>query len=76
MANYLQGWPKDKIAQFYIHSENPDFDICEQYYCMTDSSIARSILKRTPAGYKVEKDTIQNSNLNKANISVKAKSKN
>lgn len=76
LANYLQGWPKDKIAQFYIHSENPDFDICEQYYCMTDSSIARSILKRTPAGYKVEKDTIQNSNLNKANISVKAKSKN
>lgn len=76
LANYLQGWPKDKIAQFYIHSEVPDFEICEQYYCMTDSSIVKSILKRTPAGYKVKKDIIQRSTSYATATSVKAKNKN
>lgn len=76
LANYLQGWPKDKIAQFYIHSEIPDFDICEQYYCMTDSSVAKSILKRTPAGYKVEKRNTLKKNLYVTTDSVKTKNKN
>ena len=76
LANYLQGWPKDKIAQFYIHSEVPDFNICEQYYCMTDASIVKSILKRIPAGYKVEKDTMQRSTSCASVTPVKAKKKN
>lgn len=76
LANYLQGWPKDKIAQFYIHPEVPDFDICEQYYCMSDSSIAKSILKRIPAGHKVEKDTVQGSASRTTVASIKVKNKN
>lgn len=55
LSNYLRGWPKDKIAQLYIHPEQPDFDICEDYFCLTDSSVAKSVIKRTPAGYTVEK---------------------
>ena len=58
LANYLTGWPKESIAQFYIHAEQPDFNICNQYFCMTDSSVLRSIINRKPAGYIVDdKDT-------------------
>lgn len=53
LSNYLVGWDKSKIAQFYIHSEKPDFDICDNYFCVTDREIMRSILKRTPAGKTV-----------------------
>lgn len=50
LANLLDGWPKDKIAQLYIHSEQPCFDICERYFCITDMAILKSLLKRTCAG--------------------------
>lgn len=54
LSNYLGGWPKNKIAQLYLHAEQPDFGICEEYFCITDSSVAKSILKRKPAGYVVK----------------------
>lgn len=54
LANYLQGWPKEKLAQLYIHAELPDFEICNRYFCITDSSVVKSLLKRKPAGYIVK----------------------
>lgn len=53
LANLLLGWPKEKLAQFYIHAESPNFDVCNNYYCITDLSVGKSILKRTKAGYQV-----------------------
>lgn len=54
LANYLIGWPKENIAQFYIHAEQPDFNICNQYFCITDLSVLKSIINRKSAGYIVE----------------------
>lgn len=53
LSNYLVGWDKSEIAQFYIHSEKPDFTVCENYFCITDKSVIRSIVKRKPAGSMV-----------------------
>ena len=39
LANFLKGWPKEKLAQLYIHVEQPDFEICENYFCITDSQV-------------------------------------
>ena len=55
LMNYLVGWDKEKIAQLYIHSEQPDFSVCERFFCVTDSAVMRSILKRRPAG-RIVKD--------------------
>lgn len=49
LANYLRGWPKEKLAQFYMHPEQPDRGMCENYFCLPDTVILRSILKRRPA---------------------------
>jgi len=43
LANMLYGWPKDCIAQFYIHNELPDFDICHNYFKVTDKEALFSL---------------------------------
>lgn len=61
LANYLMGWPKEKIAQMYIHLEYPDFDICDRYYCISDGAILKSILRRSSAGFVVQDEPIKKS---------------
>ena len=53
MANLVSGWPKEKIAQLFIHTGIPDFEICERYYCLSDSSVIRSCQNHKPAGCRV-----------------------
>ena len=36
LKNFLIGWPKEKIAQFCIHFEKPDFSTCDNYYYISD----------------------------------------
>lgn len=43
LGNFFVGWPKDKLAQFYIQSADPDFGYCSNYYRVTDSQALRSI---------------------------------
>ena len=31
LGSLLQGWPKDKIAQFCISTDGPDFEVCDNY---------------------------------------------
>lgn len=45
LGGLLQGWPKDKIAQFCISSDGADYDVCENYYCVTDGDVLHSTLK-------------------------------
>ena len=39
MANLFIGWPKDKLAQFCISTTEPDYDVCENFYLLTDRSV-------------------------------------
>ncbi len=49
LGSLLYGWPKERIAQFCISTDGPDFDICGNYYCVTDGDVLKSILKFSPA---------------------------
>lgn len=75
LLNYLGGWPKNQIAQMYLHWEVPDFEVCEDYFCITDSSIMKSILNRKPAG-QVVKNENANSTQNKSDGAKKGIPKN
>lgn len=57
LSNYLTGYQRDKLAQLYIHSEYPDFSVCQQFFCVSDEDVFRSIAKRCPAGRPVEVST-------------------
>lgn len=35
-SSIFGGWPKDKIAQLFFQNEIPDFNVCENYYHITD----------------------------------------
>ena len=39
LGNLFIGWPKAKIAQFCVSSDGADFDICDNYYCVTDGEV-------------------------------------
>ena len=43
LGNLFIGWPKDKIAQFCISTAEPDYDVCENYYLLTDRSMLTSL---------------------------------
>lgn len=49
LGGLLKGWPKDKIAQFCISSDGADYEVCNNYYCVTDGDVLKSTLKFKPA---------------------------
>lgn len=49
IRNFLLGWPKDKLAQFFLRNVAPDFDICDRYYYVSDSAALNSFLRGHPA---------------------------
>ena len=44
----FKGWPKDKLAQFCITTDGPDWDICDNYFCASDKSVFKSLLSFHP----------------------------
>lgn len=45
LGSLLNGWPKDRLAQFCISSDGADTEICSNYYCVTDKDVLYSTLK-------------------------------
>lgn len=43
LCSYFENFNKEDLAQFYIHSEVPTVDICENYYRVTDKEMIKSI---------------------------------
>ena len=38
------------MAQFFINKASPDYDVCEKYFCITDSQALRAVLGKRPNG--------------------------
>lgn len=38
LASFFTGWPKERIAQFCVSTDEPDYDVCDNYYLVTDKS--------------------------------------
>lgn len=39
LGNLFIGWPKDSLAQFCISTTEPDFDVCQNYFCVPDKNV-------------------------------------
>ena len=70
LANFFIGWPKDKLAQFYIQNEMPDSPVCDNYFKVTDGQALRSIVKRIEINGSV---SINKSNKESSNKRVNKK---
>ena len=71
LANLLEKWNKERIAQFYIENAEPDFDICKNYYRVTDREVLKSFFGKGPSGGSVEKRKIKNDENSSKNESKK-----
>ena len=45
LGNLFIGWPKDRIAQFCISTTAPDYEVCNNYFLMTDRSALDGFLR-------------------------------
>ena len=55
LGNLFIGWPKDRLAQFCISTTEPDYEVCDNYYLLTDKSILNAF-KRFGKGKRCEVD--------------------
>ena len=49
LGNFFVGWPKDKLAQFYL-TGTPDDDCCDSFFQVSDRQALNAILKRGSIG--------------------------
>lgn len=53
----LEGYPKELIASLFIREDNPDSQVCDKYFRISEKRIMKSIFKRRiKTGYKVLKN--------------------
>lgn len=55
LLNLLGHGNKKNLAQFYIQNDTPDFDVCNNYFFVSDSAVLRAVFKREKAGIVVRK---------------------
>lgn len=55
-SSIFKGWPKEKIAQLFFQNEIPDFDVCENYYHITDEDMIKG--SKMIAGKKIDKSKV------------------
>lgn len=58
LGSLLKEWPKDRIAQFCISSDGADFDVCNNYYCVTDNDVLKATLHLSPCRYQPLKPNV------------------
>lgn len=57
LGSFFQSWPRECLAQFCIIPRDPDWSLCNNYYCIDDNTMLYSFLKCKKAiGYKLSKN--------------------
>ena len=54
LANFLVGYPKECLAQFSLQSVAPNFDCCENYFCVTDGEALQAFVKGKKVGKRLQ----------------------
>ena len=44
LGNFVSLWPKDSLAQFCIHDQDKDWDICSNFYVISDMQVVKAFL--------------------------------
>ena len=45
LGNLFAGWPKSDLAQFCVIAQDPNWDLCDNYYCLEDMTVLKSFMK-------------------------------
>lgn len=44
LGNFVSLWPRDSIAQFCIHDQDKDWDVCANFYAISDMQAVKAFL--------------------------------
>lgn len=44
LGNLFYGWEKENLAQFCVISNDPNWDLCDNYYCLEDKTVLKAFL--------------------------------
>lgn len=56
----FDGYPREKIAQFYIQGARPDFAFCDNHFRVTDGQAFRSLMLRRPGNCVIRREDAAN----------------
>ena len=59
LLNFFVGWPKEKIAQFFIRKQAPDFEACGHFYCVTDKQALNAFCCKGKSGGILEQTSAE-----------------
>lgn len=68
MRNFLIGWDKECLAQFCLRLHNPDYEICDNYFCVTDAEAL--------AAFKGKRSAVTNEEPRKSDTATTARKRN
>ncbi len=55
LLNFFKGYDKDCLAQFFVKEGDPAFDICDNYFQVTDGEALRAFKRKQKVGKVLEK---------------------
>ncbi|MHB1173342.1 MAG: glycosyltransferase [Lacisediminihabitans sp.] len=57
LSVFFEGWPKDRLAQFYLTLDDPSFSTCERFFRTTDLDVLRKAVGLRPTASGVVSPT-------------------
>lgn len=67
LKNFFISWPKSNIAQFCIHYNHPDYNVCNNYYVVSDRDALNSFLMKKKKNKLLVKETSESHNTKSRN---------
>lgn len=49
LGNLFIGWPKENLAQICVIARDPNWDLCDNYYCIEDKPMLKAFIKSRKA---------------------------
>lgn len=61
LGSLFEGWPKENLAQFCVIATDPNWCLCNNYYCLEDKIVLQSFLRlRRAIGRSLEQVQLSN----------------
>lgn len=62
LGNFVSLWPRDSIAQFCIHDQDKDWDICSNFFAISDMQAVKAFLlgKKIDGRRTFSEETVKN----------------
>lgn len=59
LGNMFLGYPKELLAQFTTQMEDPDFDLCDRYFYVSDGDALRALTKGERVGRRLSGEMVE-----------------